>query len=263
MTLIKNNISQELVEKLSLDFDPLFSKIRIYGTVEKPLFMAVDVEKLLGISDLNIRHREFFEENIHYTKEKVPTYKGLKESILLTELGLYQALFQSSMPIAYKYCEFIVQVMSSLRTNESISLAGELEKFKRENAKLEYTTDVQHQRIETLEAELGYETQLATEFKEKLDTKPEPGAPADKDKLADLLSKKYLTNVYLMVEDEYTNDYDTVQYTISTRKDKNLHIMDQIGMVDPKNQIPDIETYTSLDSLKDSIYKSNITELQN
>jgi prophage antirepressor-like protein len=137
--IIPLNISKDLIAKLGEQFNPLFEGIRIYGTIEQPLFVARDVEKALSLGDLHIRDRANFKEGLQYVRSLIPTVKGLREAITLTEYGLYQAMFCSASPLAEEYCRFIVIVMKQLRTQGVVTLESSLKELKEENLRLQST----------------------------------------------------------------------------------------------------------------------------
>ncbi len=65
-------------------------KVRMLGTIRKPLLVAKDVGDLLGIHNISgsIKHYNDDEK----TKGKVFTSHGMRDMTLLTELGLYRLL---------------------------------------------------------------------------------------------------------------------------------------------------------------------------
>ena len=73
-----NELAQELFEN---------HEVRIFGTVEEPLFVANDIGKILEIKTIISTIRDF--DNSEKVMHKVHTIRGNQEMTLLTEKGLY------------------------------------------------------------------------------------------------------------------------------------------------------------------------------
>jgi prophage antirepressor-like protein len=283
--LVPINISHELVTKLGAQFNPVFSQIRIYGTVDEPLFIAKDVEKALGLADLNIRHKTNFKEGLHYQRVMAPTTKGLRETIALTEFGLYQAFFNSSMPVAEEYCRFIVIVMKQLRTQGVVTLEGALKQLQEENHMLEARakmldeeTDRQHETIRELEEArdrksltIEHLETLVAVAKEEADVAEAVAAKTGNVEYVALLERALMKTVYVHVsgvdEDEAADlpDNDVYFLRLSTKPTlARHHLAAEIMMVNPTKQItmmgPDHEC--SLTDLREMIETSNMAYLK-
>lgn len=93
----------------------LNKKLKVYGTVENPLFLAKDVANWIEHSDTSKMIRSIDEDE--KVKNNVPTLGGNQESWFLTEDGLYEVLMQSRKPIAKKFKKQIKTVLKEIRLN--------------------------------------------------------------------------------------------------------------------------------------------------
>ncbi|PNH01553.1 hypothetical protein TSOC_012551 [Tetrabaena socialis] len=88
--------------------------INIGGTEEEPLFQAIQIGTLLGITD--IRHAiEDFDDD-----EKVAYSKG--GLCFLTELGLNRLLCESRAPVARPFQKWVAKVVKEIRVNGKFEL---------------------------------------------------------------------------------------------------------------------------------------------
>lgn len=243
------NISDKIIQCLKNDFDPLFSKIRIYGSIEFPLFVAKDLEKVLNLSDMNLRHKDTFIEGLHYEKHMIDTSKGMRETILLTEMGLYQALFNSNAEIAQKYCNFIVLVMRKLRTEGVVMLENCLDEL---NYKLKESRAKEE---ELFEQKLYYSEQLYLLKNEKENLEYEY-QNNENIRYVNLLEEYFLKPMYVKCEDDDPTDNDVYKFSTCEFSDICLKV------VDPKKQkIKNLEI--SLSDLKDMIHNQNMVIMSN
>lgn len=93
----------------------LNKKLKVYGTVENPLFLAKDVANWIEHSDTSKMIRSIDEDE--KVKNNVPTLGGNQESWFLTEDGLYEVLMQSRKPIAKQFKKQIKTVLKEIRLN--------------------------------------------------------------------------------------------------------------------------------------------------
>jgi len=90
----------------------------VYGTIEHPLFLAVDVAKIIDYSI----------GKTHTMLETVDSWDKLTETIfrsgqnrkvwVLTENGLYEVLMQSRKPVAKEFKEFVKAKLHELRMKD-------------------------------------------------------------------------------------------------------------------------------------------------
>lgn len=117
--------------ELETEFKDLYSKIRIYGTVENPYFVANDVADALGI-DLHYRGSNTPFTDKHKTKITILNEQKKKQEVIaFTESGLTFALFRSRAPVALRYQELVYQVMKSLRLKGMTTLKESLAEMKK------------------------------------------------------------------------------------------------------------------------------------
>lgn len=86
---------------------------KIYGTFEKPLFLAKDVAEWIGYEVSNVSKMV---KNID-ADEKIITRINNTSATFLTEDGLYEVLMQSRKPIAKKFKKEVKKILKELRLN--------------------------------------------------------------------------------------------------------------------------------------------------
>ena len=283
--LVPINITSDIIASLGEQFDPVFSQIRIFGTLKRPVFVARDVEKMLGLSDLNLRHRPHFKEGMHYETITIPTKGGSQKSVALTEHGLYQAFFNSSMPVAEKYCQFIIIVMQQLRTQGVVYLEGALTELEanlkratdRANM-LDEETDRQHELIRELEnardSKASRIAMLESTVADEATRANEAETVADKTgnvEYVALLEKALMKTVYVYVsgiDDEEAldlPDFDVFLFRLSTKTALSRHHrVADLYMVNPVKQITILggEQECSLTDLREMVEASNLAYLK-
>ena len=90
-------------------------ELNIYGTTEEPLFLAVEVAKLIDYSIGNTAHMlntVDLDEKLLVTL--VRSGQG-REMWFLTEDGLYEVLMQSRKPIARRFKRAVKDILKDLR----------------------------------------------------------------------------------------------------------------------------------------------------
>lgn len=86
---------------------------RIYGTAERPLFVAKDIASWIDHSDASMMIRGIDDDE--KDTSIVCTPGGNQEMVMLTENGLYEVLFQSRKPIAKEFKKQVKSVLKSIR----------------------------------------------------------------------------------------------------------------------------------------------------
>lgn len=112
---LKNEKALELVDEIEI----LGRKIKMYGSIEFPYFMARDVAEWIDYSKSNSRYKvsqmvknvDEYEKGIY----NVATLGGIQEVTFLTEDGLYEVCMQSRKPIAKQIKKEIKQYLRSIR----------------------------------------------------------------------------------------------------------------------------------------------------
>lgn len=109
---------------------PLFSNIRVYGSVSEPLFVAKDVQDSLGLRDMNYARDGLWEWEKEKVKIKIQTRGGAQQVIALTEQGLYKSIFHSKVEMALKFQTFITCVMKRLRTSGGVTMEQAIDDYR-------------------------------------------------------------------------------------------------------------------------------------
>jgi prophage antirepressor-like protein len=99
--------------------------INIQGSIDKPLFQANQIGKLLEIAKIR-NHMMNFDENDKVAHES-STHGGIQKVLFLTESGLYKILSRSNKPVAKIFQEWMVNVMVELRKTGEYKLKEEHE----------------------------------------------------------------------------------------------------------------------------------------
>ena len=95
-------------------------ELNIYGTTEEPLFLAVEVAKLIDYSIGNTSHMlktvDDDEKVLLSTRNNNTTARGnATEKWFLIEDGLYEVLMQSRKPIARRFKRAVKDILKDLR----------------------------------------------------------------------------------------------------------------------------------------------------
>lgn len=121
------NTINSLIPILKENF-PEIHGVRIYGTCHDPLFIAKDMQELLGLKDLHLRRD--FELGVEKVEIEIDTAKGLRSAIALTECGLYSLLAKLDGDIGKKFRHYIYIVLHELRIKGNVELQKSLDLFK-------------------------------------------------------------------------------------------------------------------------------------
>ena len=88
-------------------------EVDVYGTAEEPLFLAKDVAKWIGHSDVSMMMRNVDEDE--KVTSNVCTLGGRQNAWFLTEDGLYEVLMQSRKPIAKQFKKGVKDILKTIR----------------------------------------------------------------------------------------------------------------------------------------------------
>ena len=88
-------------------------EVDVYGTAEEPLFLAKDVAKWIGHSDVSMMMRNVDEDE--KVTSNVCTHGGIQNAWFLTEDGLYEVLMQSRKPIAKQFKKGVKDILKTIR----------------------------------------------------------------------------------------------------------------------------------------------------
>lgn len=132
--------SQEKKEVMTVLYEQtVFDRpFKVYGTPQEPLFLAKDVARMLGHSQVS-RMIESIDED---EKEVniVHTPGGPQEMWFLTERGLYEVLFRSRKPIAKEFKAKVKDILYSIRTTGQYGVAGGTDEYESVTAVLKLLT---------------------------------------------------------------------------------------------------------------------------
>lgn len=110
-----------------LDKYPQLSRLRVYGTVEEPLFPVQSVAKLIGKVQVRVDQGQY-EEGLDYVKMNVASRDNkMHEQNLLTETGLYNVIFRSNTEAGRRFRVFVTSLLKDMRLSQRISQAQLLE----------------------------------------------------------------------------------------------------------------------------------------
>lgn len=111
----------------------LGKKIRMYGSIDNPLFLAKDVAEWIDYSKSNGKYKVSQMTKIVDISEKgiynVDTLGGIQESVFLTEDGLYEVCMQSRKPIAKQMKKEIKNYLRSIRLTGAAIPSGNEQKM--------------------------------------------------------------------------------------------------------------------------------------
>lgn len=108
----------------------LGKEFKIYGTNEKPLFLAKDVAEWIDYSVSNVSKMLKSVDDDEKTTRKIST-NGLyqTDAWFLTEDGLYEVLMQSRKPIAKQFKKEVKQILKQLRLTGGVVVEDREEEF--------------------------------------------------------------------------------------------------------------------------------------
>jgi len=158
-----NIFTPDVIDGVKDLYIPIFEKIRIYGSVDEPVFVAKDVQDALSLKDMNYSREGYYEWGIDKVKIKIKTAAGLRPTIAFTEQGLYRAIWHSKAEMAKQFQKFMTCVMKRLRQTGSVTMEQALSDLKEMKEKLDKSE-------KTVKA---YDIQLDVEHKELMHYKAE------------------------------------------------------------------------------------------
>ena len=108
------NEKNETAEAISQVFAFNDSPVRVVGTQQRPLFVAADVCRVLGLDDVSKAVSPLPEEE--KGRNPILTPGGMQEVLVVTEPGLYQLIFRSDKPAAASFRSWVFkEVLPSIR----------------------------------------------------------------------------------------------------------------------------------------------------
>lgn len=108
-------------------------KLNVYSTIDEPIFMAVEVAEAIEYSDINNVSKMLY---VLETDEKLtlPVVRaGQRRTMLfITELGLYNLLAQSRMPIARSWRRVVHEQLIKMRKDKMMNVVQQFEEWSKE-----------------------------------------------------------------------------------------------------------------------------------
>lgn len=93
--------------------------IRVYGTVEDPLFLGTKVQEKLKLSKINYNR---FTLGKDYIVLAAPNLEGhMREQNMFTEHGLYHIIFKSRTSAGEKFREYVTNILRDIRLSRKIT----------------------------------------------------------------------------------------------------------------------------------------------
>lgn len=102
------------VERLT-DAQVLETTLAVYGTNDRPLFLAKDIATMLDYDKGSIHKMLKNVDHNEKVRNTVPTLGGKQEAWFLTEEGLYEVLMQSRKPIAKQFKTQVKAILKGIR----------------------------------------------------------------------------------------------------------------------------------------------------
>lgn len=97
------------------DTQVLETTLAVYGTNDRPLFLAKDIAKVLEYDKSSINKMLNNVDRSEKVRNIVPTKGGNQEAWLLTEEGLYEVLMNSRKPIAKQFKTQVKAILKDIR----------------------------------------------------------------------------------------------------------------------------------------------------
>lgn len=97
------------------DAHVLETTLAVYGTNDRPLFLAKDVATMLDYDKGSIHKMLKNVDHNEKVRNTVPTLGGKQEAWFLTEEGLYEVLMQSRKPIAKQFKTQVKAILKGIR----------------------------------------------------------------------------------------------------------------------------------------------------
>lgn len=102
--------------------------VRVYGTIDNPLFVAKDVAEILGYSDTQAMTRRLDEDDVNTCTDN--SSGQVRNISALTESGLYTAILGSNKPEAKIFRKWVTsEVLPSIRKHGMYATDMTIDKF--------------------------------------------------------------------------------------------------------------------------------------
>ena len=174
-------MSTEMLSMFTVPYVSTGAQLRVFGTFEEPLFIEVDIKRMLDVDKLYVK---LDDEYLQGPILKIETTGGIQKVKTVTEAGLYYIISRSKNPISRMLNKWLLKdVVPSIRKTGGYVAEGEVKKQIDEvNASLNqridenkllfdnYTTVVaENQQLVTRNAELEVKAKKTQEIQYAVD----------------------------------------------------------------------------------------------
>lgn len=104
-------------------------ELDVYGSLDAPVFLAIDVAKLIDYSNGKTHYMLELIEEDEKLKRVMPTRGQKREVWFVTELGLYNILSQSRKPIARMWRRVVHEQLILARKERGLSIIDQFEEW--------------------------------------------------------------------------------------------------------------------------------------
>ena len=144
--------------------------IRIVGTCENPWFVAKDICNILELKNITETMKMIPEK--WRGSEKLNTFGGEQNMIIISEAGLYKLIMRSNKPVAQKFQEYVCEeILPSIRKTGQYKLDELYKQIEEKNEELKNSQQVlatKDKQIETLQIDLEQEQKDVIKTKKSL-----------------------------------------------------------------------------------------------
>jgi prophage antirepressor-like protein len=105
-----------LIDNIDMNLSFNENTVRVFGTLEEPLFVLKDICKILGLSNPS-KTLESIDKDYHLSLEvRGGNSTGIQQTLVVKEAGLYQVIMRCRKPIAKPFQKWVCgEVLPSLR----------------------------------------------------------------------------------------------------------------------------------------------------
>ena len=104
-------------------------KLDVYGTIDQPCFIAVDVAKVIDYSNGNTEEMIRCLENDESFKSTIIRGGQNRKVLMISELGLYNVLSQSRKPIARMWRRVVHQQLIDNRKSRGLKIEDQFDEW--------------------------------------------------------------------------------------------------------------------------------------
>ena len=248
-----------LIQMVSMQTNPVYSAIKIYGNSQYPLYVASDLGQFLDIKNVDrvvrsYTSRECISAKIRTTDPQTgQTFD--KNTKLLTKHGMYRLMFDSNSPVGEVFREFVYMVLDKLTDAGVVHLKSVQSEMQAQfSEEINKATKYLQVKVQALEHEIMASTRITRRATELMHNKEQEAGKlsqesqalqmkihnleqkllnaelsndldqTDEEQLLEYLKAKYLKRylVYLLPsKDDDESSYDYREYNLSNPPDES------------------------------------------